>query len=122
MHGLFVADNRGGSFTASTQIRRAATDVMRITSQDMHQAVSQHLFGPSLGASPEPPEKRAGRHLHPYPTLDKRTQQWVFAVDPGQTLWMREYRDVAREKDLEEEVFNARRGDVMRRFDEYVPR
>ena len=82
-------------------LRRAAAHdarAVRVGREDMHQAVVEHLPPEVLRALAEAAGEAAGGDLHPRAALARATEDLDSALDPRQSLGMRDHRHVSRRR------------------------
>ena len=95
---------------------------MRIGCEDMNFTLIQHFLGPVLWFPPEATGQGTAGDLHPNPGLEQPLDGGVLPFDPSQPLRMRENRHVPSHDDTEEEILDACRRHMMRRFDQHIAR
>ncbi len=69
---------------------------MRISCDDMHQAIMQHLQSQILRRFAKPPGQGAGRKLNPHPGSNQPIKPAIGRPQPCQPFGMRENGDIAR--------------------------
>lgn len=84
--------------------------------------LAQHAFTPVLRLPAKGARQRSAGDLHPDTGLQKSIEHRILALNPSQTLWMRQNWDVAGHHNVEEEFFQSCRGYVMWRLDQYIAR
>lgn len=110
------------SIIAAGQVRRTLAGVMSVAGQEVHEAFIEHALRPVTRLASEAARQGSGRDLHEHATGRERLDQVVLAIDPCQTLWVGQDRNVSRDEDREEQVVHPLRGDVVGRFNQHVAR
>jgi hypothetical protein len=107
-------------FAALSHAGHTSRDIMRIGRKDMNFPLVQHSLGQILRIPAKRPGQGTACHLHPDACLQKPVERGVLPPDPGQSLGMREDRDVPCHHDTKEKVLDPRRRHMMWRFHKYI--
>ncbi len=122
VQGLGRSDELLRPLPSFPKVRWTRPHIVSVSRQNVHDPLLQHPLGPIARPPAEAPAQRARGDLHPNAVRCEPLDHLVLGFNPGQPLWMGEDGHVSRQKNIEEQVFQAGRRDMVRRFGQRVSR
>jgi hypothetical protein len=118
--GLLLTDTLCRKIAPLAQVRRALAQVMRVACEDMYASFINHPLGPVLRISAESTSKGSSSDLHPDAGSNQPLNRLIGCLDPRKPFRMSQYWNIARDHQIEEQVFQTGRDNVMRWLNQHI--